>query len=76
MEGGDVRARTTEALTVLSLQPEPLLLTIPEAARLLRVSRAQAYQLAARGDLPVVRIGRSVRVRADRLERWLDERSR
>ena len=76
MEGSDVRARTTEALTVLSLQPEPLLLTIPEAARLLRVSRAQAYQLAARGDLPVVRIGRSVRVRADRLERWLDERSR
>ena len=35
---------------------------IPEAARLLGVSRSTMYQLVARGDVPVVRIGHSVRV--------------
>lgn len=60
-----------------SLSPEePVLITVEEAARLLRIGRGTAYQLAARGDLPTVRMGRSVRVRRDRLNAWLDERSR
>lgn len=49
------------------------LLTVPEVARVLRISRAQAYQLAQRGDLPgVVHIGRCVRVSADALQDWID----
>lgn len=56
--------------------PEVLLLTVEEAARLLRISRGKAYALAASGELPTVRMGRSVRVRRDRLEAFLDERSR
>jgi excisionase family DNA binding protein len=40
----------------------PLLLRISEAAELLGVSRSTLYQLVARGDLAVVKIGRSVRV--------------
>ena len=55
---------------------EPTLLTIAEAADYLRLSRSQTYTLAARRELPVVRIGRSVRVRRDKLAAWLDERSR
>jgi len=44
----------------------PLLLRIPEAARLLGVSRSTMYELMAKGEVQVVRIGRSVRVaRAD-----------
>ena len=56
--------------------PEPALLTIEEAARYLRLSRAKVYQMAQRSELPSVRMGRSVRVRRDRLDAWLDEQSR
>jgi excisionase family DNA binding protein len=57
--------------------PEPeqaLLLTVEEAARLLRLSRGKAYEMAAKGELPTVRMGRSVRIRRDRLAAWLDAR--
>jgi excisionase family DNA binding protein len=56
-------------------EPSPLL-TIDEAAHFLRLSRGKTYQLAQSGELPTVRMGRSVRIRRDRLEAWLDERSR
>jgi len=35
-----------------------LVFTVTEAAELLGVSRALAYELAARGELPVLRLGR------------------
>ena len=35
-----------------------LVLTISEAASVLGISRAFAYELAARGELPVIRLGR------------------
>lgn len=61
----------------MTMTGEPAaLLTIEEAARLLRISRGKAYSMAAVGDLPTVKMGRSVRIRRDRLEAWLDERSR
>lgn len=59
----------------MTLTSEPILITLEEAARLLRISRGKAYQMAARQELPVVRMGRSVRIRRDRLEAWLDEHS-
>jgi hypothetical protein len=37
---------------------EPLVLDVTTAARLLGISRALAYELAARGELPVLRLGR------------------
>ena len=37
---------------------ERLVVTVPEAATLLGISRALAYELAARGELPVIRLGR------------------
>ncbi len=37
-----------------------LVLTVTEAGQLLGISRAFAYELAARGDLPVIRLGRRV----------------
>jgi excisionase family DNA binding protein len=48
-----------------------LLLTVSEAARLLRLSRAFTYELTARGDLPVVRFGRRVLIPREALERLL-----
>ena len=59
----------------MTLTTEVPLLTLEEVARMLRISRGKAYGMAASGELPIVRMGRSVRVRRDRLEAWLDERS-
>lgn len=50
---------------------ENMLLTVPEAARLLRVSRAFAYELIARGELPVLRLGRRVLVPREALEQHI-----
>ena len=41
---------------------EPLLLTIPQAARVLAVGRTTVYELIGAGELEAVHIGRSVRV--------------
>ena len=38
----------------------PLLIAVPEAAKLLGISRAAAYRCAAAGDLPVKHLGRRV----------------
>lgn len=40
----------------------PLVLTVPEAAEALGISRAKAYSLARTGQLPTVHFGRAVRV--------------
>jgi excisionase family DNA binding protein len=50
-----------------------VLLRIGEVAEILRLGRSKTYDLVARGVLPGVRFGRSVRVPADALKRWLDE---
>jgi excisionase family DNA binding protein len=51
----------------------PLLLTVPEAAATLRISRAQAYILIARGELESVRIGASRRVPAAALSAFVEQ---
>lgn len=45
---------------------EPLL-TVPAAATYLAVSESTVYRLAARGDLPAVRVGRQLRFRLEEL---------
>ena len=60
----------------MTVAMEAEILTVEEVSRLLRISRAKAYGLIASGELPSIRMGRSVRVRRDRLEAWLDDRSR
>jgi excisionase family DNA binding protein len=37
-----------------------LVLTVAEAGQLLGISRAFAYELVARGELPVIRLGRRI----------------
>jgi excisionase family DNA binding protein len=46
-------------------------LTIPETARRLRIGRRQAYEAAARGEIPTIRIGARVLVPVAALERML-----
>jgi excisionase family DNA binding protein len=50
----------------------PLLLSVTRAAELLGVSRSTLYQLVAAGRVPVVRLGRAVRVPRRDLERLAD----
>lgn len=52
-----------------------VLLTVPEAARLLRVSRNLAYDLVARGELPSLRLGRVIRIPTQALLDWLQRQS-
>ena len=54
-------------------QDLPLLLNAFEAGRLLSISRAKVLDLAARGEIPSVRIGGSVRIPRDRLTAWIAE---
>jgi excisionase family DNA binding protein len=46
-------------------------LTVEEAARILGVGRSAAYQAVARGELPVIRLGRRYVVPRAALERLL-----
>ena len=52
----------------------PPLLTVDDAASLLRTTRKAVYVMIERGLLPgVTRLGRRVLVRSDRLLKWLDQ---
>jgi hypothetical protein len=54
----------------------PLTLSVPEAGkRYFGLSRNGAYDAAARGELPVIRIGRLLRVPIRALEKMLDRAS-
>jgi excisionase family DNA binding protein len=51
------------------------LLTVPEVAERLRLSRGTVYKLIRTGVVPAVQLGAngsSLRVRSDELEQWLD----
>lgn len=47
---------------------------VEEAARMLGMSRSQAYAMIKSGELKTVRWGRSVRVKISTIDRLLDER--
>jgi excisionase family DNA binding protein len=49
------------------------LLKATEVAELLGCSKSKAYELMASGDIPVVKIGTSVRVKQDDLANWIEE---
>jgi len=51
------------------------LLRPADVADLLNVSRKTAYRLIARGDLPAIRIGTTLRVRPADLATYLDQRT-
>ena len=51
------------------------ILTIPEVARYLIVSKAKIYSLVAREEIPHLQIGRSVRIRRKDLQAWIEKQS-
>ena len=53
---------------------QPLLLNVPQVAKLLGLSRTKVYELIATEGLPVLKFGRAVRVSFKSLQQWLDQR--
>ncbi len=47
--------------------------TVKDAARLLSYSVPHVWRLVYNGELPVVRSGRTVRIRREHIERWQHE---
>jgi len=54
---------------------ETLLLRPEEAARELGIGRSKTYDLLRRGEIPSIRIGRSVRVHASKLREWIERQT-
>jgi excisionase family DNA binding protein len=64
------------AMIIPDLATMPATMTIPEAAKLLRISRSAAYRAAARGQIPTIRIGRRLLVPTAKLYAmlgWIDD---
>jgi excisionase family DNA binding protein len=57
-------------------QPLPVsddtIMTIPEVANYLKVSKAKMYYLVSRKQIPHIRLGRNVRIRKADLLKWLE----
>ena len=52
----------------------PLMLSVPEVAIVLEISRAAAYELARSKDFPSLRIGTRIVVPKDRFINWINGR--
>jgi excisionase family DNA binding protein len=50
----------------------PLLIPVPEAAKLIGTSRAAAYRFASAGELPTRRLGRRVYVVSAKLRAFIE----
>jgi excisionase family DNA binding protein len=53
----------------------PLLLDAAEAAKLLSLSRAKVCAMASRGEIPLIRVGRALRIPSDQLLVWIKDRT-
>jgi len=49
------------------------LLTLPELADYLQVSKSKLYRMTKKGKIPASRIGGSWRFKKSRIDRWIDE---
>jgi excisionase family DNA binding protein len=54
----------------------PLLIAVPQAARLLGISRAAAYRFASDGQLPTKKLGRRVYVVSAKLRDFIESEDR
>lgn len=50
----------------------PMLLTVKDVESALQLGRTRTYELVRSGELPVIRIGRAVRIPRDALRRWVE----
>jgi len=55
---------------------ERMLLKPVEVAEMLGIAKSRIYEMLAKGELPSLRIGRSVRVPVNALQKWIEARQR
>ncbi len=48
------------------------ILTVPQVAVYLQISKSKIYYLISRRQIPHIRLGRNVRIRESDLTRWLE----
>ena len=53
----------------------PLMLSVPEVAKVLGISRAGAYDLVRTDGFPKIRIGNRIVVPRDKFIAWIDQQS-
>jgi excisionase family DNA binding protein len=66
--------------TIMDIQPKDkapirLLLSPREAAQALSICEKTLYTITKDGEIPVIRMGRSVRYPVDGLKEWIDKQS-
>jgi predicted DNA-binding transcriptional regulator AlpA len=54
----------------------PLLIPVPQAAKLIGISRAAAYRFASAGELPTKKLGRRVYVVSAKLRDFIESEGR
>lgn len=59
---------------VLDPQEVPSVMTVAEAARLLKIARSEAYKLISQGEIPVIRLGKAIRIPRDPFLAWLQSK--
>lgn len=59
--------------TFKSYEDLPLMLSVPEMATALGISRAGAYELARSEGFPALRIGNRIVIPKDKLQEWVDK---
>src|SRR5215210_769059 len=67
--GGSAVAQGHERQAEVDMDEKREFLKVPEVAEVLRIARSRAYELVAEGEIPSIRIGRSVRVSREELKR-------
>ncbi len=50
------------------------ILTVPDVAAYLKVSKAKIYIMVQKGEIPYIRICRNVRIRESDLTKWLEKK--
>lgn len=53
----------------------PMIMTIEETSKYLRIPLSSLYKLAQGGKIPCQKVGRHWRFRRERIDRWLDQTS-
>jgi len=56
-----------------SMIDPPMLLTVRDVEAELQLGRTRTYELIRSGQIPVIRLGRSVRIPREALRRWIDD---
>lgn len=57
------------------IEDMPFLLTVPEAAKILRCGKTKIYELSkTEKDFPAIRLAGAIRIQRDGLIRWLEQK--